>query len=105
MVTGFSVLPLQLASVVGLMFGLLGFIMLLYVLARYLLQGAEVPGFPFLASIISIFSGVQLFALGVFGEYLARMHLRAMERPPYTVREETGVNSAVDDLAGYHVGD
>ena len=47
------------------------------------------PGFTFIASIIAIFSGVQLFALGIFGEYLARMHFRSMERPPYTLLHET----------------
>jgi hypothetical protein len=46
-----------------------------------------VPGFTFLASVISIFSGAQLFALGIFGEYLARMHFRSMDRPPYLVGE------------------
>jgi undecaprenyl-phosphate 4-deoxy-4-formamido-L-arabinose transferase len=49
-----------------------------------------VPGFPFLASIISIFSGAQLFALGVIGEYLARMHFRTMNRPVYVVRSVSG---------------
>jgi undecaprenyl-phosphate 4-deoxy-4-formamido-L-arabinose transferase len=43
-----------------------------------------------LASIVAIFSGVQLFALGIIGEYLARMHLRTMDRPPYVVGEEAG---------------
>jgi undecaprenyl-phosphate 4-deoxy-4-formamido-L-arabinose transferase len=47
-----------------------------------------VPGFAFLASIIAIFSGVQLLTLGVIGEYLARMHMRIMDRPPYSVRDE-----------------
>jgi len=46
-----------------------------------------VPGFSFLASIIIIFSGTQLFTLGVIGEYLARMHFRLLDRPPYVVRE------------------
>ena len=45
-----------------------------------------IAGFPFLASIIAIFSGAQLFALGIIGEYLARMHFRSMDKPPYTVR-------------------
>lgn len=88
MMTGFSVLPLQIASVLGVSFGALGFLVLAYVLLRYLIQGSAVPGFPFLASIIAIFSGVQLFALGIFGEYLARMHFRSMERPPYTLLTE-----------------
>lgn len=89
MVTGFSTLPLRLASVLGLAFGVLGLLILLYVLLQFFLHGSSVPGFPFLASLIAIFSGVQLFALGIFGEYLARMHLRTMERPPYAVEEDT----------------
>lgn len=89
MMTGFSVLPLQIASVLGLSFGALGFMILGYVLLRYLIQGSAVPGFPFLASIIAIFSGVQLFALGIFGEYLARMHFRSMERPPFALLTTT----------------
>ncbi len=85
MMTGFSTFPLQLASVMGFLFACLGFIILVYVVARYFIDGGVVPGFPFLASIVAIFSGVQLFALGVIGEYLARMHFRTMERPPYLV--------------------
>jgi hypothetical protein len=60
---------------------------LAYVLANYMIRGASVPGFTFLSSLIAIFSGAQLFALGVFGEYLARMHFRTMDRPPYLVGE------------------
>jgi undecaprenyl-phosphate 4-deoxy-4-formamido-L-arabinose transferase len=86
MMTGFSTLPLQIASVAGLTFSLFGLAILFYVLARFALEGSEVPGFPFLASIIAIFSGVQLFALGIIGEYLARMHFRTMDRPPYNQR-------------------
>ena len=89
MMTGFSTLPLQIASVLGLLFGFIGFLILAYVLSNYLIQGSSVPGFAFLASMISIFSGVQLFALGVFGEYLARMHFRSMERPPYALLHDT----------------
>ena len=89
MMTGFSTLPLQLASVTGFFFMLFGVGSLIYVVGRYLLQGTTVAGFPFLASQIAIFSGAQLFALGVIGEYLARMHFRMMERPTYAVREHS----------------
>lgn len=85
MMTGFSVLPLQLASVIGLVFTLFGICVLLYVCGRYFLSGTTVAGFPFLASIIAIFSGAQLFALGIIGEYLARMHFRSMDKPPYAI--------------------
>jgi undecaprenyl-phosphate 4-deoxy-4-formamido-L-arabinose transferase len=88
MVTGFTTLPLQLASVLGFAFALFGLGVLAYVLVTYYTEGGSVPGFPFLASLIAILSGVQLFALGIMGEYLARMHLRSMGRPAYQVREE-----------------
>lgn len=97
MMTGFSTLPLQMASWVGFGFTIFGLLILVYVIGRYLIQGGGVPGFPFLASIIAIFSGAQLFALGIIGEYLARMHFRMMDRPPYVVRsavEEPVVDNA-----------
>ncbi len=87
MITGFSTLPLQMATMIGLGFSLFGFIILIYVLYGYLTNGSPVPGFQFLASIIAIFSGAQLFSLGIFGEYLARVHLRTLEKPPYVVRQ------------------
>ena len=87
LLTGFSTLPLQIASFVGFFFAIFGLGVLAWVLGRYALYGSPVAGFPFLASIIAIFSGAQLFALGIFGEYLARMHFRAMNRPAYVVAE------------------
>jgi len=88
LITGFSTLPLKIASVVGFLFTLFALGVLGYVLVIHLLYGG-VPGFPFLASTIAIFSGAQLFALGVVGEYLARMYQRIMDRPPYAVGETT----------------
>jgi len=87
LMTGFSTLPLQVASFIGFGFVLVGFATMGYVLINYFLHGATVPGFAFLASIVTIFSGAQLFALGIFGEYLARMHFRSMDRPTYVIRE------------------
>lgn len=93
MVTGFSTLPLRLASVTGFCFTLIGLAVLAYVVAAYFLSGRAVPGFAFLASIIAIFSGAQLFSLGIMGEYLARIHLRMIERPTYVIEESTGESS------------
>ena len=88
LVTGFSTWPLQVASFIGFGFTVLGILLLAFVLLRYMLQPAgRVQGFAFLASIIAIFGGAQLFALGVIGEYLARLHFRSMDRPTYTVRQ------------------
>jgi glycosyltransferase involved in cell wall biosynthesis len=87
MTTGFSVLPLHFATLVGFLFTLLGFVLLVFVIVRRIVEGQVVPGFAFLAAAISIFSGAQLFALGIIGEYLARMHFRSMNKPTYVVRE------------------
>jgi undecaprenyl-phosphate 4-deoxy-4-formamido-L-arabinose transferase len=92
MLTGFTILPLQFASLMGFAFAIFGMLILFYVIGRYLIQGGSVPGFPFLASTIAIFSGVQLFALGIMGEYLARMHFRLMEKPSYVIYEDTDNN-------------
>lgn len=88
MMTGFSTLPLQVASLLGFAITVFGIFVLALVIVRYALDGSAPQGFPFLASIIAIFSGTQLFALGVMGEYLARMHFRLMERPAYAIRQE-----------------
>jgi len=89
MITGFSTLPLQISSLIGFFFTVLGTIALIFIGVRYLIVGGGVPGFSFLASMIAIFSGAQLFSLGIIGEYLARMHLRTMQHPTYSVREMT----------------
>ena len=89
MLTGFSTMPLKLASFMGFLFALFGVFVLAYVLLRYIFVGAGVPGFAFLASIVALFSGAQLLALGIIGEYLARMYQRSMDRPAYLLRETT----------------
>ena len=93
--TGFSTRPLRLASLIGLAFTFFGFAVLVLVLVSYVVRGGTVPGFAFLASLIAIFAGAQLLTLGIIGEYLARMHMRMMDRPPYAIRHEVG--AAVDE--------
>ena len=87
--TGYSTMPLRLASWIGFIMTIFGLGVFIYVLVIYFTAGS-LPGFPFLASIISLFSGAQLFALGIFGEYLARMFDRSMDRPPYVIHEMVG---------------
>ncbi len=82
--TSYSTRPLRLASWVGFVMTLFGLGVFVYVLVIYFALGS-LPGFPFLASIIALSSGAQLFTLGIFGEYLARMFDRSMDRPPYIV--------------------
>ncbi|EUA55082.1 MULTISPECIES: glycosyltransferase family 2 protein [Mycobacterium] len=87
LMTGFSTLPLQISSIMGFILLFFGLSILAYVGINFIINGSAVPGFTFLASIIAIFSGAQLFALGIIGEYLARMHFRMMDRPSYLVSE------------------
>jgi glycosyltransferase involved in cell wall biosynthesis len=95
MLTGFSTLPLQLATLLGLVVSAFGVLVLVYVVGRYLILGYSAPGFPFLASTLAIFSGAQLVALGVIGEYIASIHFRSMRKPAYGVRERTGVKPSL----------
>ena len=90
MITGFSTLPLRFASALGLLMTVFGFIILAYIaLSQLFAFRFEVPGFTFTVSLIAIFAGAQMFALGIIGEYLSRMHLRIMDRPVYIVKEST----------------
>jgi undecaprenyl-phosphate 4-deoxy-4-formamido-L-arabinose transferase len=86
---GYSTKPLRLASWIGFAMTLFGLGVFVYVLVIYFTLGS-LPGFPFLASIIALFSGAQLFALGIFGEYLARMFDRSMDRPAYVIYQAVG---------------
>lgn len=87
--TNYTTIPLRLASILGFAFTLIGFFVLVYVLTVYFALGS-IPGFTFLASVATMFSGVQLFALGIIGEYLARLFERSSGRPPYAIRERVG---------------
>jgi len=88
-ITNYTTIPLRMASITGFIFTILGFFVLVYVLYVYFALGS-IPGFPFLASVFTIFSGVELFAIGIIGEYLARVFERSSGRPMYTVRERVG---------------
>lgn len=86
MITGYSTKPLRVVSWLGFALSLFGLLTLAFVVVRYFVSENDVPGFAFLASLISILAGAQLFGLGVIGEYLGRMHFRSMQRPSYVVR-------------------
>jgi len=90
MITGYSVIPLRAASLLGFSLTLLGAAFLVVTIVNHFLFGGAPRGFTFLASAISIFSGAQLFFLGVIGEYLGRIHNRTMNRPAYVVRCHDG---------------
>ena len=92
--TGYSTLPLRIASAVGLLTSFFGISMFFYVVIRRLLETDYVPGFTFIASEVALFAGLQLFAIGIIGEYLARLHFRTMGKPAYVIRDTVGEGSS-----------
>ncbi len=87
-ITAFSTAPLSIASVVGVLFCFLAFSFLIFIFVRALIFGDPVDGWPSLVCIISLVSGVQLFCLGILGQYLAKTYLEVKKRPIYLVKEE-----------------
>jgi undecaprenyl-phosphate 4-deoxy-4-formamido-L-arabinose transferase len=88
MVTGYSSAPLRVVTFLGLFTAIVGLVLLLYVLVLYFSGRTQVAGFTTVAAMVAMFSGVQLFALGVLGEYIGRLHSRSISRPSYVVRRE-----------------
>lgn len=86
--TAFSTIPLALASVMGVLFCLLSFGLIIFTIVRKALFGDPTSGWPSLVCIISLISGVQLFCLGIVGEYLSKTYMEVKKRPVYLVKEE-----------------
>ncbi len=85
-VTSFSTLPLRLASFFGMIFGIFGIAMLVWILIAWMNHGTIV-GWTSITAAVLILGSVQLFILGVFGEYLGRMYMETKRRPLFIVRE------------------
>ena len=99
MTAGFSTTPLRLASLVGFFFTAFGCAVFVYAVGRYVLFGSSVPGFTFLASAIAIFSGAQLFALGILGEYVGHIFQRSLQMPSYQVKTDSSHPAQPADVA------
>lgn len=87
-ITAFSTAPLMFASFMGVVFCLLAFILIVFTIVRKLIFGDPVSGWPSLVCIIALVSGVQLFCLGILGQYLAKTYMEVKKRPIYLVKEE-----------------
>ena len=88
-ITGFSVAPLSLASVVGVCFCVLSFLMILVIIVRTLIWGDPVSGWPSLVCIIFMVSGIQLFCTGIVGEYLSKTYLETKHRPIFILKDSS----------------
>ena len=87
-IVGFSTAPLAFASVMGIVFCILAFVFLIFIFARALIFGDPVAGWPSTICIILLVSGVQMFCMGIMGQYLAKTYLEVKHRPIYIVDEE-----------------
>lgn len=87
-ITAFSTAPLMFASLMGVLFCLLAFAMIAFTIFRKIVFGDPVSGWPSLVCIISLVSGVQLFCLGILGQYLSKTYMEVKKRPIYLVKEE-----------------
>lgn len=87
-ITAFSTVPLSIASIMGVLFCVLAFVLIIFIIVRTSIFGDPVSGWPSLVCIISLISGVQLFCMGIIGQYLAKTYLEVKRRPIYIVKEE-----------------
>lgn len=87
-ITAFSTAPLMFASLMGVLFCVLAFAMIVFTIFRKIMFGDPVSGWPSLVCIISLVSGVQLFCLGILGQYLSKTYMEVKKRPIYLVKEE-----------------
>jgi dolichol-phosphate mannosyltransferase len=85
-ITGFSTVPLRLASLLGVAFGMTGMAMLGWVLLTYVHHGT-VPGWASIIAVVLVLGSAQLMILGVIGEYLGRMYMESKRRPLFIIRE------------------
>ena len=86
-IVAFTTIPLTIAIAIGFIFCLIAFIMIIVVIVKTLAFGDPTTGWPSLACIIFMVSGIQLLCIGVIGEYLSKMYLEVKNRPIYIVKE------------------
>lgn len=86
-ITAFSTMPLVLSAVIGILFCLIAFIMIVVIIVKTIIFGDPVSGWPSLACIVFMVGGVQLFCTGIMGQYLAKTYLETKHRPIYIVKE------------------
>ncbi len=89
-IVNFSQVPLSIASMGGLVLTLISFLMILFIIVRKLLFGDPVLGWPSMACIVVFIGGLQLFCMGVIGQYIAKTYLETKRRPHYIVSETNG---------------
>lgn len=87
-IIGFSTAPLAIASIMGIVFCLIAFVLILYFFIKTLIFGDPVAGFPATVCIILLLGGIQLFCMGIVGQYLSKTYLESKHRPIYIAKEQ-----------------
>ena len=96
-IVAFSTMPLVIASIIGVILCLLSFIFMAIIIVKTICFGDSVAGFPTLATIILLFSGIQLFFIGILGQYLAKTYTESKHRPVYIVKNILEKESLTDE--------
>lgn len=87
-IIGFSTAPLAIASIMGIVFCLIAFVLILYFFVKTLVFGDPVAGFPATVCIVLLLGGIQLFCMGIVGQYLSKTYLESKHRPIYIAKEQ-----------------
>ncbi len=87
-IVSFTTAPLHIATFVGIIFSIIAFLAIIFIIIKTILFGEHVDGWPSTVSIILFVSGIQLFAAGIIGEYLAKIYLESKKRPIYIIKEQ-----------------
>lgn len=89
-ICAFSTAPLVISAMIGILFCLVSFLIIIFIIIRTLIYGDPVSGWPSTICIIFMVSGIQLFCMGIIGEYLSKTYLETKRRPIYIVKEKDG---------------
>lgn len=90
-IVAFSTVPLSIASITGFIFFVISIVMILVIISKTILFGDPVQGWPSLACIIFLVGGIQLFCMGIIGNYLSRTYLEVKNRPIFIIKESAGI--------------
>lgn len=86
-IIAFSTVPLVLSALIGILFCLISFLMIIFIIIKTIIYGDPVSGWPSLVCIIFLVSGIQLFGIGIIGQYLSKTYLEVKQRPLYIIKE------------------
>ena len=86
-IVAFSTVPLSVAAFLGILFCFIAFVMILVIITKTLIWGDPVAGYPSMVCIIFLLSGVQLFTIGILGQYIAKTYMETKHRPQFIIRE------------------